>query len=362
MIPAERSHLRVAAKSHPGMSGKNNEDRYAVSAYRLSEDNPLPALMCVVSDGIGGHRAGEVAAQTAVEAISHEVAASDGSQPLHTLKEAILSANQAIAAAAESDSSKQGMGATCACCWIIDDRLYTANIGDSRIYLVRGGAIRQISTDHTWVQEAIEAGILSPEQGRNHPNAHVLRRHLGSKQPVEPEFRLRLSDAETPEQAKANQGLRLNASDQLVLCSDGLTDLVNDDEILSELKSKPQDQALDVLIALANERGGHDNITVISIQVPETARKVAPKKRANKMVWACLVSWVIILLVTALVVAGVFYMLKRSEGGPTATATSPAATAVTPSASETPATPTAPAPTLTSPSGWISPGESILGN
>lgn len=283
MIPSEHPHLPAAALTHPGMSGKENEDRYGVFAFRLSETKPVPATLAVVSDGIGGHQAGEVAAELAIATIQKTVQASDGNDPLAALHQAVTQASQAIHAQAESNPRQQGMGATCACCLVIDDRLYTTNIGDSRIYLIRDGQIHQLSTDHTWVQEAIEYGLITPEEGRSHPNAHVIRRYLGSAQPPEPDFRLRLSAGESPEQARRNQGMALRPGDRLLLCSDGLTDLVNDEEILSALSSQEPQAALKQLVDLANQRGGHDNITLVTLLFPgrpprSQARTLAPTR------------------------------------------------------------------------------------
>jgi serine/threonine protein phosphatase PrpC len=268
MIPAERAHLHIAALTHPGMSGKNNEDRYAVSAFRLEDEQPTPAVFAIISDGIGGHRAGEVAAEMVVETVSQAVANSNAQYPMQTLREAIMRSSQEISVEAESDPDKKGMGATCACSLIVGERLYTAYVGDSRIYLLRSGNIRQISIDHTWIQEAIDAGIIEPEEGKGHPNAHVIRRYLGSKQPVEPDTRLRFSPTESAAQSEANQGLLLLPGDQVILCSDGLTDLVSDTEILIALQNNEQPAALQVLVDLANQRGGHDNITVIALRLP----------------------------------------------------------------------------------------------
>ncbi len=224
MIPSKYSHLHVAVATHPGMKGKNNEDRYAVSAYSIGEEKRIPSVLAVVCDGIGGHRAGEVAAEIAVEKISLVVAQSDGSQPLATLREAISEANQAVRSQSEVDPTRKGMGATCACAWVIGDRLFIASVGDSRIYLERAGTIHKLTTDHTWIQEALDQGILTPEQARGHPNLHVIRRYLGSQQPVEADTRLKLSRDEDDVQAQSNQGLKLVPGDTLMLCSDGLTD------------------------------------------------------------------------------------------------------------------------------------------
>lgn len=326
MIPAERSHLHVTAKSHPGMNRKNNEDRYSVSAFRLSDTQPVPALFAIVCDGVGGHQAGEVAAEMAVEIISREAAASDATAPLPTMRLAIQKASQAILERSESNPELFGMGATCACVWIIDDHLYMANVGDSRIYLVRGGVIRQISTDHTWIQEALEAGLLTPDQARGHPNAHVIRRYLGSKQPAEADTRLHLRDGESDEQAEANQGLNLAPGDQFVLCSDGLTDLVSPAEILSNLTTglqpKNQDEAVQNLIDLANQRGGHDNITIVALQVPASEASVSsasPARSRWPAKWTCLVIGLASLLVVALLAGGAYLLFNQLSDRPTAT-------------------------------------------
>lgn len=282
MIPTQRAHLYVAAKTHSGMSGKNNEDRFAVSSFVLGPDDPTPALFAIVSDGIGGHRAGEVAAEMAVDAICQAVADSDGRSPRTVLEQAIQSTSETIRGQAERGDEQKGMGATCACAWVIGNRLYTASVGDSRIYLIRAGVIRQLSVDHTWVQEAIEKGVLTPDQARDHPNVHVIRRHLGSQHPPVVDFRLRLDQDESDAAAERNQGLSLLAGDVLLLCSDGLTDLVWDDEIMREITTaRSLDFAARALIDLSNQRGGHDNITAVLIAVPPDAAA----RRRSRLPW-----------------------------------------------------------------------------
>ena len=141
MIPVTEAHLYVAASTHPGMKGKNNEDRFAVSAHRLGQEERTPSLLAVICDGIGGHRAGEVAAEMAVEMICRTVAESDGRQPLATLTQAFSNANQIIREQATSDLAQRGMGATSVCAWVIGFQLYTASLGDSRLYFIRGETI-----------------------------------------------------------------------------------------------------------------------------------------------------------------------------------------------------------------------------
>lgn len=276
MIRSNRAHLFVAAQTHPGQSGKNNEDNFAVSAYTLSQHNPMPVVVAVVSDGIGGHRAGEVASAIAVNSFSEMALASTGGNPLALFQESFYKISEEIFKQAELDGTRKGMGATLSCAWVIGDVLYIAYAGDSRIYLLREGKIRQVSRDHTWVQEALEKGVLSSSQIKTHPNLHVIRRYLGSETPPEPDLRLFLSPNETDNKAKANQGLMLQPGDVILLCTDGLTDLVNDNEIAQTLQGKTLNQAALALTDLANQRGGHDNITIILLGMPFDKKQHKP--------------------------------------------------------------------------------------
>ncbi len=278
MNRTQHAHLNVAALSHAGRSGKNNEDRYAVASFTTEDGHPV--AFAVVSDGIGGHRAGEVAAELAVNYISQKVSESNGQKPLEIIELAIETASEAIAARSASKDDQQGMGATCVCAWIVEDKLYTGYVGDSRIYLIRDEKIQRLTVDHSWVQEAIEKGIITPDEARNHPNVHVIRRHLGSVELPGVDFRLCLKPEESADEAKKNQGTRLQRGDVLLLCTDGLTDMIWDDEILhiintrSNLKSMAED-----LIDKANERGGHDNITVILLGMPKEGITPPPIKK-----------------------------------------------------------------------------------
>jgi len=230
MIRTDRSHLYVAAHSHPGMSGKNNEDNFAVSAYLISKMNPTPSVFAIVSDGIGGHRAGEVASELAVNLVSEAVEKREGGHPLAVFQNSFYRVSEAIFEKAEADVSQRGMGATAACAWVVGFQLYIAYAGDSRIYLMRGKSIYQLR-------------------------------------------RLFLAPDESDAKAKANQGLLLEPGDVIMLCTDGLTDLVDNSEIRDALNGRTLHQAAEALIALANERGGHDNITVVMLGVPFDPKK-----------------------------------------------------------------------------------------
>jgi protein phosphatase len=258
------------------MSGKNNEDNFAVSAYLISKMNPTPSVFAIVSDGIGGHRAGEVASELAVDLISELVEKREGGHPLAVFQNGFYRVSEAIYEKAEEDTSRKGMGATAACAWVIGFQLYIAYVGDSRIYLIRGKDIHQLSRDHTWVQEALEKGILDRNGIKSHPNLHVIRRYLGSTEPPEPDLRLFMDPEESDAQAKANQGLVLEPGDVVLLCSDGLTDLVGETEIRDSLSGRTLNQAAEALINLANTRGGHDNITVVMLGVPWDGKKDHP--------------------------------------------------------------------------------------
>jgi len=320
-----QSEYPVVALTHPGMKGKNNEDCFGVASFSQGALGARPILLAVLSDGIGGHRAGEVASAVAVEQISRVVQDSDGRQPAAILRRAIETASETIRVQASQHSEQSGMGATCACAWIAGDQLYTATVGDSRIYLLRGGAIRRLSTDHTWLQEAVERGVLRPEQVNGHPNAHVIRRYLGSPVPPEADLRLRLRDGEDDGRALANQGTRVLAGDVLLLTSDGLTDLVSDEEILQAFAAKPAEEAGRGLIDLANERGGHDNITLVAVQVPARARARRGAAGALRWAWTGCAALALAAALLASLAGGWWVFNRRPAATLAATATQTAA-------------------------------------
>lgn len=314
MIRTQRAHLNVEAYSHAGMTGKNNEDRYAVASFVANAQEKMPIMFAVLADGIGGHRGGEVAAELAVNHILQSIAKSDGRYSRHILENAVSEASDAIAAHSATNEELKGMGSTCATAWIIGDKLYTGYVGDSRMYLMRGGRIQQLTIDHTWVQEAIEKGIITPEAAREHPNVHIIRRYLGSPVPPDPDFRLNLFDGEGAHHPENNQGVQLLPNDVLLLCSDGLTDMVWNDEILEMVRLKPTlREAARGLVDLANDRGGPDNITVVLISVPADFKIVTNnnKKKTDWMPWLLGgIAGVLFLTVLASVFA--FNLLRRS--------------------------------------------------
>jgi len=264
MIPIEQAHLEIGADTHTGMKGKNNEDQFSVSAFHLSVLDNTPAVFAVIADGIGGHRAGEVASAIAVEMISQSVAESDASQPVAIMQAGMIQASQTIHAQASSDGKKEGMGPTCVTAWVIGNKLYSASVGNSRLYLLRNGKLIHLNIDHTWVQEAVDAGALTVEQARIHPHANVIRRYLGSQQEVEVDTRLRTE--RSGRFTGDHQGQELRPGDRLLLCSDGLNDMIEDDKILELAREADLERAVEGLISAANEAGGKDNITVVLLE------------------------------------------------------------------------------------------------
>jgi protein phosphatase len=268
MISLPNSDIQTAHGSHAGESGKNNEDHHALLFFRPEPDDGERLTVGIIADGIGGNRAGEVASELAVKTLSEAIAQSEARDGRVLLESAMRYTARVVAEHAKSRLEYHGMGTTCAIALLLGRRLYTAYIGDSRVYLCQRGVIRQISVDHTWVQEAMEMKLLTLVEAKQHPNRHVVRRHLGGSPDVKADFRLRLADDETAEQSEKNQGLRLGPGDTVLLCSDGLSDLVEREEIGEVLNRHDPQGAVDELIVMARARGGHDNITVVVMRLP----------------------------------------------------------------------------------------------
>jgi serine/threonine protein phosphatase PrpC len=253
----------------------------------------------------------------------------DPAQQLHS---AMLEAGQAVSRAAQETPEREGMGSTLSAIWVIGWRLYLASIGDSRIYLQRAGRLQQLTIDHTWVQEAIDHKIITPAEARGHPNAHVLRRHLGSRQTPQPDLRLRLAPDETDQEAEAHQGLALQPGDRLLMSTDGLTDLVEDRDINGALRRLAPKEAVETLVRLARTRGGFDNITVVLAEVPGRAPYARPRPTGNLGRWlrllltASIASVVMVAIVLGATAAGWWLGIGRSSHasptpGPAATPT-----------------------------------------
>jgi serine/threonine protein phosphatase PrpC len=305
MNPKNEPRPEVASDSHIGQVRTNNEDRYAVVNL---ECGGQPSVLALVADGVGGHAAGEVASQTVVDEIVREVRADPCANPVKLLPQAAVRAGHAVFARAQKDPELRGMATTLAAVWLVGRRMYSVSVGDSRIYMRRGGKTFQTSIDHTWVQEAVEHGLLTSAQARIHPNAHVLRRHLGGEQDPDPDQRLRLDSDEMSPGSAEHQGMILEDGDALVLCSDGLSDLVQTEEIGRALRHGRLERSVHELIELARQRGGHDNITVVALRFPE--------KDKSPAVWRWLKPLVVIALSAVILAAvvGAVYLFVIAPG------------------------------------------------
>jgi PPM family protein phosphatase len=254
--------LRISAdaQSDVGRKRKGNED-----ALCLNDEQRL----YVVADGMGGHAAGEVASRVAVDAIAEFVELTGGNQEItwpfglddtisyegNRLKTAVRHANTRVIEATRESAEYEGMATTVAAVLVDGDIANLAHVGDSRIYLWNGESIEQLTRDHSWVNEQIENGAISPEQARSHPLRNVVTRALGGRADLVVEL----------------QSRRMAPGDMLLLCSDGLTTMIPDDGIARILRESDGDvaRATTALVSEANERGGEDNITVVLLKFEE---------------------------------------------------------------------------------------------
>ena len=247
LVQPGRFDVVVSMSSDVGCVRELNED----SGTYIQPDDPellrSKGLLIVVADGMGGHSAGEVASRLAVDVVTRAYY-EDGSDARSALEKAFHEANREIHKAAENDASKNGMGTTCTALVLQNGTAISAHVGDSRLYLVREESIYLMTEDHSAVMEMVKAGLITLEQARHHPEKNVILRAMGSHPEVE------VTTWQEPFPVKAG--------DRFLLCSDGLYDLVEDEEIKRIVMLSAPQTACESLIALAKERGGHDNITV----------------------------------------------------------------------------------------------------
>jgi protein phosphatase len=245
--------LSVHVGSDVGRIRDNNEDSFG-SAW-LDDGS----LFVIVADGMGGHEAGEVASSLAVRVVEDVIREDPDADPRDRLYNALLEANQAILDEGAS-SGTRGMGTTAIVAILKGNQAYIGQVGDSRAYQIRKGHKIWRSTDHTRVQMLVDDGKLTDEQARHHPEAGMLTRALGHA---------RMADGQPLVPEVLDEPLILEPGDTLLLCSDGLHDLVEDDEIGRSIAGEDGDPAIAKLIELACERGGHDNITISVINAGE---------------------------------------------------------------------------------------------
>jgi PPM family protein phosphatase len=252
--------LTIAARglTDVGQRREHNEDAYLVA----------PDLgLYVVADGMGGHAGGGTASRLAVETIQDSVRAAQVSRPElfgsgagvedsplpDVLRQAVEAASARIFGAAQADPALSGMGTTVTAALVDGRCAFVAHVGDSRCYLLRGGRIYQVSEDHSLVNEQLKAGAISADEAKHSRFKNIITRSVGFEQHV-------IVDV---------MGLELEAGDAVVICCDGLSNLVDDPEILQIVDEAPLDEVPARLVALANARGGDDNITVVILRTGE---------------------------------------------------------------------------------------------
>jgi PPM family protein phosphatase len=246
----EPSDLKVVVVTDLGNIRTNNEDTGIF--FRVADPNVLrqKGVLMLVADGMGGHAAGEVASRMAADTITSEYFNNGNNTGIEKkLGQVFTLANKNIYAAAASSAACKGMGTTCTALAVINDQVYYAHVGDSRAYVIKDDAIAQITTDHTYVQELITEGKITPEEAGDHPQRNILTNAMGTK----PNIRI--------DTGKCN--FTITENDKLLLCSDGLYEYLEDTEIAGILKNLSAQEAAETLVATAKARGGHDNITVV---------------------------------------------------------------------------------------------------
>lgn len=231
-----------------GRRRSSNQDYVFISEQPVGN---LPNLF-VVADGMGGHNAGDLASRLAVEALTKSIRENKKEKnPIRILGRAIEKANESVLEKAATDSNLYGMGTTLVTATVSGGCLYVANVGDSRLYLIRNQRIRQVTKDHSLVEEMVRLGELTEEQARNHPDKNIITRAIGARRRVKIDF--------------FDEDLR--GQDVILMCSDGLSNMVEDREMEGIVKENgPLKDAALKLIEAANKNGGRDNIAVVLVR------------------------------------------------------------------------------------------------
>lgn len=240
--------ISCAGDTHVGVVRSGNEDSFLLD-YKQG--------VFIVADGMGGHAAGEVASEMAVEIIARELGnlrgLSDG-DAYERIRIAIRTANQSIFERTLAEADKRGMGTTTTVLVLSGSRYLIGQVGDSRAYLLRSRQLIQLTKDHSYVQEQVDAGLLTPEQARTHPYSNVITRCVGANEDVVPDVYFGT----------------LQQDDIILLASDGLTGMLEDEQLAKLLQGgDPPEVVVNRLIAEANRRGGLDNITAIIVRIDE---------------------------------------------------------------------------------------------
>lgn len=238
--------MKIFSLTDIGRKREVNQD------YVYVTDKPVGHVpnLFVVADGMGGHKAGDFASKYAVQVLEEHVRNHSGMGPELIITDAVREANRKIVEKAKQDTGLEGMGTTLVVATIIEHTLYFANVGDSRLYLIRD-EIKQLSKDHSLVEEMVRLGGINEEEAKHHPDKNIITRAIGAKDDVEVDF----------------FEYRLQKGDIILMCTDGLTNMVDDDEIFRIVKGgRDVVETAMQLVEKANENGGKDNIGIVLVE------------------------------------------------------------------------------------------------
>ena len=242
--------MKFAARTDKGMHRELNEDCFNI----ISGNSEVPAVF-VIADGMGGHNSGEIASKAAVDYISDALSGLPGRLAsdngiIDEMKKLIAETNSYVYEKSLEMPENNGMGTTMTVAAAVGGIMYIGHIGDSRLYLIRDGNIKLLTTDHSYIEEMVRNGSMTREEAKSHPRKHVITRALGCTAEVE---------ADT-------YSCSMEAGDTYLLCTDGLTNMLGEDDIMELASGNSPDTACEKLVKRANDNGGEDNITVIVIK------------------------------------------------------------------------------------------------
>ena len=302
--------IHFFAKSDIGRVRNANED------FFLNEKIADNEFLFIVADGMGGHQAGDVASKLASETFfeTYRGLRKKGGPIQSSMEMAVRKANSVVFKKAAADIEKRGMGTTFSAVVIAGMKAYIAHVGDSRVYLVRKNKIKRITTDHSFVEKLVEEGRISADEARDHPQKNVLYMSLGARENFTPEIQ---------------NDIVLEDGDAMIMCSDGLSNMVEDDTIMNVSMGDYPEEAAEALIKLANAHGGSDNITVQvirigSLEMMEKTKPIRLSRPRRKLVS------IVALLVLLGILAGLWYILFSPGRGSSGAKSEMAAPALRP--------------------------------
>ncbi len=272
-------------KSDIGKVRNNNED------YLIKKKISNSEYLFIVADGMGGHQAGNIASKLGAETFLkyYSSVRKKGVSIQESMLESINQANSAILDKATSEIDKRGMGTTFSSLLISDNEANIIHIGDSRIYLVRDGKIKKVTTDHTFVEKMVDEGRITSEEARVHPQKNILYMSLGAREVFHPD---------------EVKGIKIENNDIFLICSDGLTDMVTDDVIKEYCELYSPEKAVNELIALSNKNGGLDNISIIIIKIGKETKNPKESILTSKLKKSRLLFLMVSMLFLSLIVFG----------------------------------------------------------